>query len=569
MKNNINYEWKLIEVEDSLLNTLSSELNIDKFIAKLLVIRGIDTVEKGRLFFNGTVDDLKDPFTLKGVKEAVERIELAKNRGEKVLIYGDYDVDGITSIVILKNMLEQLGIETSFALPNRFKEGYGLKITKLDELKKSFKYKLLITVDFGIKATDEIKELHKKGIDIIVTDHHEPDDNIPKDVVTIINPKLPGSGYEDEPLAGVGVVFKLIQGLHKYFGVEVPLDAMLRIVSIGTVADLVPLTGENRILVKSGLDYIKSSTAIGLETMLNCCSIDKAKIQSVDISYKIAPRINALGRLGDATNAIKMFLCDSKEEAKEYADYMSRKNSERQRLEKTLEKMVLDQIATLDISNMRFLMLSGNFWHKGVIGIVASKMQKKFYRPVGIVSIEDKMAHGSIRSIEGLNIVEILDNFSNLLESYGGHHQAAGITLKAKNLPILTEKLNKYLIENCDDYLFKPKIEIDCELKFSEINDDFFNSLQSLSPFGIGNPHPIFISKDIIIETEPEIINSKHVKFYVSDGQHQFVVLGFNKAYLAKRIQKFDSADIVYTLDKVQWNKTVYFQLNLLDIKAR
>jgi len=569
LKNDIDYKWKLIEVENSLLEHLSKKLKINKFIAKLLVIRGIDTEEKGKLFLNGTIKDLKDPFSLKGVREAVERIEEARDREESVLIYGDYDVDGITSIVVLKKMLDQIGIRTDFALPNRFKEGYGIKISKLDELKKALKFKLLITVDFGIKATDEIKAIHKKGIDVIVTDHHEPDDNLPKDVVTIINPKVPGSGYESEPLAGVGVVFKLIQGLHSYFGVEVPLDSILRVVSIGTVADLVPLTGENRILVKEGLEQIKCSAAIGLETMLDCCNIAKEKIQSIDISYKIAPRINALGRLGDATSAIKMFLCDSSDEAKEYADYMNRKNSERQRLEKTLEKMVLDQIESQDFSKKRFLMLSGNFWHKGVIGIVASKMQKKFYRPVGIVSIEDKMAHGSIRSIEGLNIIEMLDNFSNLLESYGGHQQAAGITLKAKNLPLLTEKLNEYLYAKIDSHLFNPKINIDCELKFSEINDDLHNSLQELAPFGIGNPQPIFISKDIIIETEPENINDKHIKFYVSDGQHQFVVLGFNKVFLSSRFQKFDSADIVYTLDKIQWNKSIYFQLNLLDIKAR
>jgi len=563
------YEWELKEFNREIAKELALSCKLDPLIAQLLTIRGIDTPDKIRKFFKGTVADLRDPFEMNGMMEAVLRIKRAVDQNERILIYGDYDVDGITAIVILKRFLEDVGARVSYTLPNRFQDGYGLKISKIQKEKEETPFKLLITVDCGIKAVEEIRELKKMGVDVIVTDHHEPDEALPEAVCAILNPKVKGSGFEDEPLAGVGVVFKLVQALARHFDAPAPLDFILKIVSIGTVADLVPLLGENRIMVKEGLKAIKKTNTTGLEAMIECCNIDKDAMASVDISYKIAPRINALGRLGDATNAIEMFISNTEEEAREYASYMNRKNSERQRLEKTLENMVLNQVDTENVAERRFLLLSGEDWHKGVIGIVASKVQKKYYRPVGIVSIEDGMAFGSIRSIEGINIIDALDQFKDILESYGGHQQAAGISLKRENLQVLREGLDEYLRQNFDDALFKPRVHIDCEIQFDMINDEFYKRLKQIEPFGIGNPQPVFVTRDVIIETEPELINNRHIKFEVSDGLNRFEVIGYNKAYCSDYIQKFDSADIVFSLEKVRWNRRTYFQLNLVDLSVR
>ena len=563
------YKWSLKQFDAQSVSELTTGNQIPEFLAKLLVIRGIDTPEKVERFFNGTMEDLHDPFLMKGMEAAVTRIVEALDRKEKIIIYGDYDVDGISAIVILKQFLTEAGGDVTYTLPNRFKDGYGVKVDKLIEERKQFPFRLLITVDCGIKAVEEVNTLTKMGVDVIITDHHEPDKELPDRAVAILNPKVPGSGFEHEPLAGVGVVFKLVQALSQRTTLTETLDFALKIVSIGTVADLVPLLSENRILVKEGLKAIRRTSTRGLEAMLESCNIDRESMASVDISYKIAPRINALGRLGDATNAIEMFTTNTETDAREYAKYMNRKNAERQRLEKTLETMVMNQIEQEDMEKTRFLLLSGTDWHKGVIGIVASKVQKKHYRPVGIVSIEDDMAFGSIRSIEGINIIDVLENFESLLSSYGGHQQAAGITLKRDNLQALKDGVNEYLFQHFPEELFTPRIEIDCEVEFSLIDDVFYDQLKKVEPFGIGNPQPVFMVKDVIIETEPELINGRHIKFEASDGLHRFEVIGYNKAHLDERIQKFDSADLVFSVEKVKWNRRMYFQLNLVDLRRR
>ncbi len=569
MNKNVTYEWELKEYNKEISDALARDCKLEPLISRLLVIRGIDTPEKVRRFFKGTIADLRDPFEMHGMREAVDRIALAIEKNERILIYGDYDVDGVTAIVILKRFLEDLGSRVEYTLPNRFQDGYGLKLSKIRKEREANAFKLLITVDCGIKAVEEIRAITDMGIDVIVTDHHEPDDVLPETVVSILNPKVKDSGFEDEPLAGVGVVFKLVQALSRHFEKPAPLDFILKIVSIGTVADLVPLLGENRIMVKEGLKAIRKTNTTGLEAMIECCNIDKETMASVDISYKIAPRINALGRLGDATNAIEMFISNTDDEAREYATYMNRKNSERQRLEKTLETMVMNQLARINVEESRFLLLSGEDWHKGVIGIVASKIQKKYYRPVGIVSVEDGMAFGSIRSVQGINIIDILDQFKHLLESYGGHQQAAGISLKRENLEPLRNGINDLLKAEFDSMLFQPRVYIDSEISFEMIHDDFYRKLKKIEPFGIGNPQPVFLVKDVIIETEPELINNRHIKFEVSDGLHRFEVIGYNKAHYEPMIQKFDSADIVFCLEKVRWNRRTYYQLNLGDLRIK
>ncbi len=563
------HRWEFTEYNKENVSEIAEELKIPDFIAQLLCMRGIDTVEKAKVFFYGTKENFKKPTDLKGVKEAVLRIEKAIKNNESIVIYGDYDVDGITSIVVLKTVLESIGAKVRYTLPNRFQDGYGVKVEKVEKVYKEKPFQLLITVDCGVKASEEIKKIHEMGIDVIITDHHEPDDDLPEDVVSIINPKIKDSGYENEPLAGVGVVFKLVQALQEHFNVELDNDFILKLVSIGTVADLVPLIGENRIIVKEGLKSIRETETRELEAIFNSCHVDRKNLACIDISYKIAPRINALGRLGDATYAIEIFSPEHKDNIKEYVDYMNRKNSERQRLEKTLEKLIHASVDEKTLLNDRFLLLKGEDWHRGVIGIVASKIQKKYYKPVGIVSIEDGMGYGSIRSIEGINIIEVLDTCKDLLESYGGHHQAAGITLKAENIDLLKERVNQYLLENFPEELFIPKITIDFEIELSKITDEFYENIRMLEPFGIGNPQPVFLSRDVIVESEVDILSDKHLRFFVSDGLHKFVVIGYNKANEPNLPDKFDSIDIVYTIDKIRWNGKEYFQLNLIDFKIR
>ncbi len=563
------FRWEFTRCNRTNLEEIVNNLGIPEFIGELLCMRGIDTLEKARVFFSGTKKNFKDPKLLKGVEEAVSRIDKAIKKGEEIVIYGDYDVDGITSIVVLKTVLERLGAKVRYALPNRFQDGYGVKVEKVEKVFGEKPFSLLITVDCGVKARDEIKKIHDMGIDVIITDHHEPDKELPDDVVAIINPKIEGSGYENEPLAGVGVVFKLVQALQEHFNVEIENDFILKLVTIGTVADLVPLIGENRIIVKEGLKTIRETKTKELEAIFNSCHIDRKNLACIDISYKIAPRINALGRLGDASYAIEIFSPENTERIKEYVDYMNRKNYERQKLEKTLEKLIQADLDEKEILKQRFLILKGKNWHRGVIGIVASKIQKKYYRPVGIISIEDGMGYGSIRSIEGINIIEVLDTCKDILENYGGHNQAAGITLKSENIPILHERVNKYLFENYPEELFIPRVNIDFEIELSRINESFYENIRLLEPFGIGNPQPVFLTRDVIVESEVDILSDKHIKFYVSDGLHKFVVIGYNKAKEARNLEKFGSIDIVYTIDRVRWNHREYFQLNLIDFKVR
>ena len=563
------YRWEFTQCNKKNLDDLRKELNIPSFIAELLCKRGVDSLDKAKVFFHGTKDNFRDPFELKGIKEAVKRIEKAIKENEEIVIYGDYDVDGITSIVVLKSVLEKLGGRVRYALPNRFQDGYGVKVEKVEKVYQEKPFSLLITVDCGVKAKDEIKKIHDMGIDVIITDHHEPDEELPEDVVSIINPKIEGSGFDNEPLAGVGVVYKLVQALQRQLNVNIDDSFIIKLVSIGTVADLVPLIGENRIIVKEGLKTIRETETTQLEAIFNSCHINRKNLACIDISYKIAPRINALGRLGDASFAIELFSPENSKNIKEYVDYMNRKNYERQKLEKTLEKLIKANLDEEKMLKQRFLLLKGENWHRGVIGIVASKIQKKYYRPVAIVSIEDGIGYGSIRSIEGINIIEILDRYRDLLENYGGHHQAAGITLRAENIPILQEKINQYLMENYSEDLFIPRVNIDFVIELSQITDEFYNHLRMLEPFGIGNPQPVFLTEDAIIESEVDILSDKHIRFYVSDGLHKFVVIGYNRASDAKYLEKFTSIDIVYTIDKVRWGNKEYFQLNLIDYKIR
>ncbi len=543
---------------------LARILDIPLIIARLLLNRGISSPEETRQFFASepSSNGLHSPFLLKDMDIVVDRIKRAARNKERVLIFGDYDVDGITSSALLYDMLNRLGIDTENYIPHRLNEGYGLN-SEIAEYAKLRGISLIIAVDCGITAYSEVEILNHIGIDVIIVDHHEPiADELPN-ALAIINPKRKGCSYPFKHLAAVGLVAKLVYALLGDITQEV-----LDLSAIGTIADVVPLHGENRVLVKAGLPGLSNTNNKGLAALMDITKIKGKPLSSFHIGFVLGPRINASGRMGAADKALSLFLSKDINEAYFIARELERYNQQRQRIQREVVRQAMEIVEEeVDFKEHKVIVLSKEGWHKGVIGIAASKITDKYYRPTIIISIKDGIGTASARSIKGFHIHKALSMCSEYLEHFGGHEGAAGLTIKEDNIDIFRNMINKVADSMLPRENLVPSIVIDACIRFSDINLRVAELIKNMEPFGEGNPVPVFCSKHILVKGRPRVLGKGTLKFWASDDNITFSVIGFGMADYLSIVSSGRPIDIVYEVSIDDWNKPPAVQLILKDLK--
>ena len=556
-------KWEFYNSDEKLVNEICEKYNLNKVIGKIIVNRHVVNDEDVRIFITPTRDDFHNPFLFKGMDIAVDRIIKAINNKEKILIYGDYDVDGITSTTVLKKYLMDRGISVDTYIPNRLHEGYGLNKKAIDTIKER-NIDLIITVDCGISAIEEVDYAVRLGMDIIVTDHHEVGEKLPN-ALAVIDAKRKDNTYPFRALAGVGVVFKLIQALS--IKLEIKPEEYLKyldLVCVGTISDIVPLEGENRTIAKLGLMLIKVTRNLGLRELIKS-SVYK-EIDSNTISFGVAPRINACGRMGHEEEALKLFLAEDLESATKITKELNEYNTLRQSTEKAIYEEAVQQIEKNHLDANNSIVLGGKGWHHGVIGIVSSKVTDKYYKPSILLSFEDNIAKGSGRSVPGFDLYEGLAKCEDLLEKYGGHSMAVGLTLKKENLENFKERFEQIAKEKNIKELV-PIIYIDDELKLKDINMDLVKSISILEPFGEANKVPLFLIRNLKIDSIRALSEGRHLKLTLRDENFVINAIGFELGYLAEEYRIGDRIDVVGTLEINSFNGFSSIQINMKDIR--
>lgn len=556
-------KWEFYNSDEKLVNEICEKYNLNKVIGKIIVNRHVVNDEDVRIFITPTRDDFHNPFLFKGMDIAVDRIIKAINNKEKILIYGDYDVDGITSTTVLKKYLMDRGISVDTYIPNRLHEGYGLNKKAIDTIKER-NIDLIITVDCGISAIEEVDYAVRLGMDIIVTDHHEVGEKLPN-ALAVIDAKRKDNTYPFRALAGVGVVFKLIQALS--IKLEIKPEEYLKyldLVCVGTISDIVPLEGENRTIAKLGLMLIKVTRNLGLRELIK--SSGYKEIDSNTISFGVAPRINACGRMGHEEEALKLFLAEDLESATKITKELNEYNTLRQSTEKAIYEEAVQQIEKNHLDANNSIVLGGKGWHHGVIGIVSSKVTDKYYKPSILLSFEDDIAKGSGRSVPGFDLYEGLAKCEDLLEKYGGHSMAVGLTLKKENLENFKERFEQIAKEKNIKELV-PIIYIDDELKLKDINMDLVKSISILEPFGEANKVPLFLIRNLKIDSIRALSEGRHLKLTLRDENFVINAIGFELGYLAEEYRIGDRIDVVGTLEINSFNGFSSIQINMKDIR--
>lgn len=556
-------KWEFYNSDEKLVNEICEKYNLNKVIGKIIVNRHVVNDEDVRIFITPTRDDFHDPFLFTGMDIAVERIIKAINNKEKILIYGDYDVDGITSTTVLKKYLMDRGMPVDTYIPNRLHEGYGLNKNAIDIIKER-NIDLIITVDCGISAIEEVDYAVSLGMDVIVTDHHEVGEKLPN-ALAVIDAKRKDNTYPFRSLAGVGVVFKLIQALS--IKLEIKPEEYLKyldLVCVGTISDIVPLEGENRTIAKLGLMLIKVTRNLGLRELIK--SSGYKEIDSNTISFGVAPRINACGRMGHEEEALKLFLAEDLESATQITKELNEYNTLRQSTEKAIYEEAVQQIEKNHLDENNSIVLGGKGWHHGVIGIVSSKVTDKYYKPSILLSFEDNIAKGSGRSVPGFDLYEGLAKCEDLLEKYGGHSMAVGLTLKKENLENFKERFEQIAKEKNIKELV-PIIYIDDELKLKDINMELVKSLSILEPFGEANKVPLFLIRNLKIDSIRALSEGRHLKLTLRDENFVINAIGFELGYLAEEYRIGDRIDVVGTLEINSFNGFSSIQINMKDIR--
>ncbi len=561
-------KWVLApEPEQALVSGLVAETGLPTQILKVLVNRDIDTPESIKRFLDPQLADLRDPFEMSGMQKAVDRIMKAFFDNEKIVIYGDYDVDGITATSLLYMVLNKLGGQVTYYLPNRLVEGYGLSEDGINEAKRNG-VSLIITVDTGITAVEEVEYARSVGIDVIVTDHHEQGAAVPK-AVALVNPKIDKSITFNE-LSGVGVAFKVTQALYRSLSQdERELEEHLDLVALGTSADIVPLIHENRVLTKFGIKQIARTTKPGLKSLTFVSGLMGKDISTGQVVFILAPRINALGRLGDAGEAIRLLATRDEKVASEIARKLDSENKRRKEIDETTLKQALAQIDDkVDLKEDKAIVLAAEGWHQGVIGIVASRLVERYHLPTIMISIENGEGKGSARSIPGFHLCEALKECEHLLIKYGGHKYAAGLSIKDDQIDEFREVFKRVSSERLSDDDITPKLNIDLEIELTDINDHMMQIIESFSPFGPQNMRPIFLTRNCEVLGQPYTVGHNHLKMRVRKGDAVFDVIGFGLGHMANAISsKGCLVDLAYVIEYNTWNGVTRKQLRLKDIK--
>lgn len=559
----MNKKWVYNEIDEVKVDEIKRKYDLTDLVANILVGRNIIEDNEIKVFLNPTRDDFYDPFLLPDMEIAVNRIIKAIDKKEKIIIYGDYDVDGITSICVLKKFLEERGANVSQIIPNRLDEGYGLNKDAIDRISKE-NYTLMITVDCGISGIEEIEYANSLGIETIVTDHHEPLDILPN-AIAVIDPKIKQSKYPFNQLAGVGVVFKLIQAISKKLNLDdKEYLKYLDLVCIGTISDIVPLVNENRVIAKLGLKLVEVTKNIGLKTLLN--SLGYGHVNSITISFGVAPRINACGRMGQAEEALELFLTNDIIEAQRLTDRLNEYNRKRQEIEKTIYDDAIHKIENENIKEKDCIVISGENWHHGVIGIVASKITDMYFKPSILMCMEDEEGKGSGRSIPGFDLHNALCQTSKYLQKYGGHEMAVGLSLHRKDFEKFKYSFEEYA-KTCNLDEIIPIINIDKLVNDKELTIENIKDLEKLEPYGEANKCPLFVHKNLKIDSIRSLTEGRHMKLTLKSENNNIVTaMGFNMGYRAEEFLIGDKVDIVGILEINSFNGFESVQFNLKDI---
>jgi single-stranded-DNA-specific exonuclease len=560
--------WNILQVDEDKVVGLQRSLSINRSLCKLLVEREIDTFEKAKNYFRPQLSQLHDPFLMKDMDKAVERILSAIKNNEKILVFGDYDVDGTTSVASMYRFLKKIYTSENidFYIPHRYKEGYGVSKMGIDFAKEN-NFNLIISLDCGIKSVELIRYADGLGLDFIVCDHHLPDAELPP-AIAILNPKQKDCPYPYKELCGCGVGFKLITALSQRLGLdENAYLCYLDLVVTAIGADIVPITGENRILAFYGLERLNSTPCPGIKALMELSGVQK-KFSINNVVFIIAPRVNAAGRMDDASKAVKMFIEDDFAKAKEYAEMLHSDNTDRKDADTTITEEALSMIANdKEMIARKSTVLFQSHWHKGVVGIVASRLIERFYRPTIVLTGAGDIVGGSARSVPGFNLYEAIHACRDHLIGYGGHFAAAGMTMHAKSVSAFSIKFEEIVSNSIDPHLLIPELRIDSEINFNDVNKGFFKIITQMEPYGPQNMRPVFITKNVINTPWSKIVKEEHIRFVVKNENITLTGIGFNMAEKFPVLQTNQPFDIAYTIDENEWNGETNLQLKVIDIR--
>lgn len=580
------YNWDircLTADEQALLQQLERELNISSAAARMLVVRGIQTADEARAFVRPSIDKLHDPFLMKDMDKAVERLHQALTNGEKILIYGDYDVDGTTAVAVMYRFLSGLENRKSdidYYIPDRYTEGYGVSTQGIDYAAEN-SCALIITLDCGIKAVQKVAYAKSKGIDVIVCDHHTPGDELPQ-AVAVLNMKRADCLYPYKDLSGCGVGFKLAQAYTERYiiGNEAKGDEargeillpLLQLLAMSIASDIVPITGENRILAYYGIQQLNKHPFTGLSAIMVEAGIEAKKLNINDLVYKIGPRINACGRMKSGRAAVELLLTDDSRFARQQAEEVNRHNEERRDCDSETTKEALSMLESdVEFAQRYSTVVYASHWHKGVVGIVASRLTETYYRPTIVLTAGDGgIISGSARSVGGFDIYAAIDSCNDLLTNFGGHKYAAGLSMHVEDLPEFKRRFETYVAEHIREDQMQPTLYVESELQLADITPSFYNVLRHLEPFGPGNPRPLFVSRKLINNRDTRKVGKtgEHLRLDVTDRVAAITGIAFGRADMAQHIQNGFPVDICYELNENTFNHHTTIQMMVHDIKA-
>lgn len=563
----MSFRWVFAQLdEDIRAAALEQKLGVPAKIAELLAIRGIKTYDEAKLFFRPAIDRIYDPFLMKDMDLAADRLALAIRNGERVLVYGDYDVDGTTATSCLYLFLKEFGVDVDYYIPHRFKEGYGINPEGIKYASETGTH-LIVSVDCGITAIKEALVAKEKGIDLIICDHHTVGDTIPE-ALAVLDPKRPDCNYPFDGLSGAGVGFKLIQGTIVRLGLPKSVAyQFLDLVAISIASDIVPIVDENRILMKEGLQMIRKKPRVGIKALLDLIRMPREDINTTKIVFSIGPRINAAGRMGDATTAVQLMIAETEAKGKALANELESVNMRRRDKDsKTMEEALSMVDEDMDLSETSIMVLYKQDWHLGVIGIVASRLVDLYHRPAVMLSSVEGVIKGSGRSIKGFNIYNAMKKCEDLLEQFGGHEFAAGLTIKEGKLSEFKRRMNEIAYLDLSENSFEPELQIDTEINLEEIDMKFWKLLNQFEPFGPLNLRPIFVSKRVETVGEPTIVGNGHLKMKVKQGDSGvFDAIGFNMHEYLPLVRK-ETFDMAYVVEENHWNGRRTLQVRIKDI---
>ncbi len=546
---------------------LSKEINVSIHIANILVQRGIDTFEKAKQYFRPSLSDLHDPFLLKDMDIAYARIKDAVTKQEKMMVYGDYDVDGTTAVSIVYSYFKTLNQNIEYYIPDRYKEGYGISKIGIDFAAEN-NIHLIIALDCGIRSNDLIDYANSKGVDFIICDHHLPGEKLPN-ATAILNPKRFDCTYPYKELSGAGIGFKLIQGYSKKEGFsEEKILEYIDLVAVSIASDLVEMRGENRVLAFFGLKKLNENPSIGLQSLLESAAA-KSKYSIQDIIFGIGPKINAAGRVADAKSAVKVLIEQDFSTARQLSRILNDRNDERKELDTDITKDAVNIVEnTPGLLDRKSIVLRGEDWHKGVVGIVASRMVEQFYKPTIIFSLNDGMYTGSARSVKNFDIHEAIQCCSEFVDQFGGHKYAAGLSVKLENFEVFAEAFEKYVAANITESSLTPEVEYDLELELSDINENMMKLVSQMAPFGPGNTMPIFKTDNVKAQNTARVLKDKHLKLQLSGNtRHTFDAIGFGLAEYYHTVSNGNIFNACYNIEENDYNGRISVQLRLRDIK--